>query len=85
MNRLFNLSQVLLLTIALVSCKTPTPKDLSKENLIPKPTSLTATGSSFDWTAKTKFYLLAEQDGVQTIAEYLADFIAPATGFLTEI
>ncbi|MRT92572.1 beta-N-acetylhexosaminidase [Ancylomarina sp. 16SWW S1-10-2] len=80
-----NFSQVLLLTIALVSCKTPTPKDLLKENLIPKPTKLVATGSSFDWTARTKIYLSAEQEGVKAIADYLADFVAPATGFQTEV
>jgi len=85
MNKLFNLSQVLLLAVILISCKTPTPKDLSKEYLIPKPTSLIATGSSFDWTARTRIYLSGEQEGVQAIAEYLADFIAPATGFQTEI
>ena len=85
MNRLFNLSQVLLLAVILVSCKTPTPKDLSMESLIPKPTKLTATGSSFDLTEKTKIYLSAEQVGVQAIAEYLSDFIAPATGFKLEI
>lgn len=85
MNRLFNLSQVLLLAVMLISCKTPTPKDLSKENLIPKPTSLIATGSSFDWTARTRIYLSSEQEGVKAIAEYLVNFIEPATGFHTEI
>ena len=85
MNRLLNLSQVLLLTIVLVSCKTPTIKDLAKENLIPKPAKLVATGSSFDWTEKTKIYLSADQEGVKAIAEYLAEFVAPATGFEPEI
>lgn len=85
MNKLFNLSQIILLAVLFVSCKAPRPKDLSKENLISKPTKLVATGSSFDWTAKTKIYLSSEQEGVQAIADYLADFIAPATGFKTEV
>ncbi|MGZ2369950.1 beta-N-acetylhexosaminidase [Ancylomarina sp. YFZ004] len=85
MNRLFNLSQVLLLAVILVSCKTPTPKDLSKESLIPKPTSLIATGSSFEWTDKTKIYVSDDQEDIQIIAKYLADFIVPATGFKTKV
>lgn len=81
----FSLGPLFLIVVMFVSCKTPTPKDLSKESLIPKPTKLVATGSSFDWTAKTKIYLSAEQDDVKAIADYLVDFIAPATGFKTEV
>ncbi len=85
MNKRFNLGLTVLLSLVLLSCKTPTPKDLAKENLIPKPTKLIASGSSFDWTAKTKIYLSTEQDDVKAIADYLVGFIAPATGFETEI
>lgn len=81
MSKLFSVGSLFLIVVILASCKTPTPKDLSKENLIPKPTKLTGTGSSFDWMAKTKIYYSAEQNGVQAIAEYLSDFMTPATGF----
>ncbi|RXQ90343.1 beta-N-acetylhexosaminidase [Ancylomarina salipaludis] len=85
MNKLFHLAQVLFIATMLVSCKTPSPKDLSKENLIPKPSQLVATGSSFDWTHKTKIYVQADYQESQDIAQYLADLIAPATGFQTEV
>jgi hexosaminidase len=85
MNKLFNLSQVLLLAVLLVSCKTPTPKNLAKENLIPKPTTLIATGSSFDWTENTNIYTQSDHKGSQEIGQYLANFVASATGFKTEI
>jgi len=85
MNRLFNCGQVLLIAVMLVSCKTPTPKDLAKENLIPKPSSLMATGSSFDWTEKTKIYVQSDIKASQKVGQYLADFITPATGFKTEV
>jgi hexosaminidase len=77
--------QIFLVALLVCSCKTPTPKDLSKENLIPKPTSLVATGSSFDWTAESKIYVLENQDESKQIANYLAELIAPATGFITQV
>lgn len=85
MNRLINMGQALLIVLMLYSCKTPTPKDLAKENLIPKPTTLIATGSSFEWTAKTKIYVPANNEEVRKIGTYLAKLIAPATGFATEV
>jgi hexosaminidase len=85
MNRLFNLSQVLFLSVVLISCTTPTPKDLTKENIIPKPSNIIATGSSFNWTKKTKIYIQTDNKGSQKIGQYLANFIAPATGFRTEV
>jgi len=81
----FSLGSLFLIVVMLFSCKTPTPKDLAKENLIPKPSSLIATGSSFDWTEKTKIYIQSYNKGSEGIANYLAQLLAPATGFNTEI
>ena len=85
MSKSFSFCSLLLIVVMLFSCKTPTPKDLAKENLIPKPSILIATGSSFEWNEKTKIYVSVEQESVQGIANYLADFIAPATGFKTKV
>ncbi len=85
MNKRILLIQALLISLLLFSCKKPTPKDLAKENLIPQPDSLVATGSSFDWTAKTKIYVQEKQEGSQQVANYLAKLIAPSTGFTPEV
>ena len=85
MNKLFNFGLALTVVTMLVSCKTPTPKDLAKENLIPKPAKLQATGSSFEWTQKTAIYVQAGNEEIKQIGNYLANLIAPATGFKTAV
>ncbi|WP_372756120.1 beta-N-acetylhexosaminidase [Labilibaculum sp.] len=85
MNKQLKFAQTLLIAVLLLACKTPTPMDLNKENLIPKPTSVVATGSSFDWTSKTKIFISENQEESKQIANYLAKFIAPATGFTTQV
>ncbi|MDE5417070.1 beta-N-acetylhexosaminidase [Labilibaculum sp. DW002] len=85
MSKLLNLGQAVLIMLLLFSCKTPTPKDLGKEILIPQPTNLIATGSSFDWTAKTKIYVEEGREDSKGVANYIADLIAPATGYTTEV
>ena len=85
MKKLQNLGQALIVMLLLFSCKTPTPKDLGKESLIPQPTKLIATGSSFDWTVKTKIYVEEGREDSKGVATYLADLIAPATGYITEV
>ena len=61
--------------------KTPTPKDLSKENLIPLPASVRATGSSFEITEKTTIYVQEGAEGLGQIGNYLRARLHPATGF----
>ncbi|MEM7367256.1 MAG: beta-N-acetylhexosaminidase [Bacteroidota bacterium] len=63
------------------ACKTRTPKDLSKEALIPYPASLTATGSSFDLTNSTTIFLSDDSEQMQAVGAYLARFLKNATGF----
>lgn len=63
------------------SRKPATPADLAKVHLIPKPVSLTATGSSFEITEKTTVYVQGESEELKRIGQYLADQLKPATGF----
>lgn len=84
-NKMFKIINLVIVVTMFSSCKTPTPKDLAKENLIPKPTNLIATGSSFELTDRTVIYAQGESDGIQEVGNYLADFLAPATGFQTKV
>ncbi|MDE5416714.1 beta-N-acetylhexosaminidase [Labilibaculum sp. DW002] len=85
MNTFFKAGQLLIIVMIFFSCKTPTVKDLAKENLIPKPTKLFATGSSFELTGKTTIYVEENDETIRPIGNYLADLIKPATGFETEV
>ncbi|MEM6965513.1 MAG: beta-N-acetylhexosaminidase [Bacteroidota bacterium] len=70
--------------IVMFSCekKIPaTPKDLSKENLIPKPYEVKATGSSFRLTADTKVIINQDSDELKKLGAYFAGEFSPATGF----
>lgn len=78
MRKLYAFGSLFLILMLLGSCHKPTPKDLSKEILIPKPTSLTATGSSFAISDKTVIYV---QNETKEIGSYLSNLISPATGF----
>lgn len=85
MNKTINLTATIMAAVFLFSCKEPVPMDLSKEHLIPKPARMEATGLSFEWTAKTRINIPKGNEEVKMIANYLADFIAPATGFSNDI
>ena len=58
-----------------------TPKDLSKEFLIPKPDSLLATGSSFRLTNETQIVIENGNEELKNVGEYLSGKLSPATGF----
>ena len=70
-----------LLTIALISCKQHPPTDLSKENLIPKPVSVTATAKVFELTNASGIYVEGESAELKFIGEYLAQRLRPSTGY----
>ncbi len=77
---------ILLIIVALFSaCEKPTPKDLSKENLIPKPSKLVATGSSFELEDETTIYVQSGSEEVKKIGHYLANLLKPATGYSFEV
>jgi len=68
--------------ISLVSCKTkklPVSKDLSKQQIIPKPISVIATGSSFEINSNISIQYQLEE--LEPVADYLAKMLRPATGF----
>jgi hexosaminidase len=68
------------------SCEEPhVQMDMSKENLIPKPTKLTATGSSFELEDETEVYVQSGNAGAEKIGTYLADLIKPSTGYALEV
>ena len=67
------------------SCTSKVPSDLSKESIIPKPVSVTATGEYFTLKSSTTVYFQGESDELKKIGSYLADRLRPATGFTIEV
>lgn len=59
--------------------------DLSKESIIPKPVSVTATGGFFTLKANTNIYIQGDSEELKQIGQYLADRLKPATGFEIEV
>jgi len=55
--------------------------DLSKETIIPKPVLVEPSGSSFRITKHTKILADSSFPELKKEAEYLAEFLRPATGF----
>lgn len=76
---------VVLLSFGTSSCETNTPKDLSKEHIIPKPVMLNATGNSFKVTEATKIILGNDSEELQMVGEYFGEMMRPATGFKLEV
>ena len=77
---LFGASLIIFVAL-LISCSTPTPKDLSQENIIPKPVEVSPTGSSFRITENTEIIFAQESEEMEMISEYFVQLIKPATGF----
>jgi hexosaminidase len=65
----------------LQSCKNESPTDLSKESMIPKPVSVTATGKSFLLTDKTVIYTPDGNGELAQVAGHLASHLGSITGF----
>lgn len=61
-----------------------TPMDLQAANLIPLPTQLQATGSSFALLESTTI-LNPEDEVAAAVGTYLAELLRPATGFLLAV
>ncbi|MEN8121205.1 MAG: beta-N-acetylhexosaminidase [Bacteroidota bacterium] len=69
-----------ILFIGLTSCKKNIPMDLSKESIIPKPVSVTASNSSFELEKGAKIYV-SDSAEVFRIGEYFAKILNTSTGF----
>lgn len=68
--------------ICLTSCETKiqaVPKDLAEQQVIPKPVSVNATGSSFEINIATEIQFTNSE--LEPIANYLATLLRPTTGF----
>jgi hexosaminidase len=68
-----------------VSCTKETPSDLSKESIIPRPVSITATGDYFNLKTKSSIFIGGGSEELMKIGQYLAGKLQPVTGFLTEV
>ena len=71
---------VLIISIQ-ISCTKKNQSDLSAESIIPKPVSVTSTGDYFSLKPNTTIYVKGESSELFNIGHYLADRLAPATGF----
>jgi len=77
----YSISIILIALIFFFSCSSPTPKDLLKESIIPKPTSVIATNSSFLLSEKSGICYEGSSEEMGSVAQYLADKLRPSTGF----
>ncbi len=57
-----------------------TPKDLAQESIIPRPVSLTATGSSFKISNETVILIEEENEDLINISQYLIDLLRTPIG-----
>ena len=71
--------------LMLISCKTQPPTDLTGENIIPKPVSVTATGDYFCLGPKAVIYIQDHSGEVSAIGNYLSSVLKPATGFNLDV
>jgi hexosaminidase len=71
--------------VNLVAGNAKSVSDLTKAAIIPKPVSVTATGSIFTLNSKTDIYIQGESEELKQIGNYLAERLRPATGFEIEV
>ena len=81
MKSFFKSGAFLIALIIFSSCEKPVAMDLSKVNLIPKPSKVTATGSSFELEDETEIYTQSGNAEVKKTGEYLVALLKPATGY----
>jgi hexosaminidase len=68
-----------------ISCKTKNLSDLSKESIIPRPVSVTATGDNFVLKSGTTIFVDANSDEAKKTGQFLAGILNPSTGFAIEV
>jgi hexosaminidase len=68
-----------------LSCASKTLSDLSKESIIPKPVSITATGDYFTLKKKSNIFVHGGSDEMVQIGQYLADKLQSTTGFKVKV
>jgi hexosaminidase len=67
------------------SCENEPPTDLGKESIIPKPSSIVATGKGFSLTAESVIFVDGGSNSVKRVAGLLSSELASATGFTNKI
>jgi len=84
-NLIFPAITIIVSMVIAQSCKTGSPSDLSKENIIPKPVSIVASGEYFTLKGKSKIYVYGESEEMKKIGTYLAGILEPITGITTQV
>jgi hexosaminidase len=84
-----NLTNTALLVLAIlcvqVSSAAKSPSDLSKNNIIPKPVSITASGGYFALKAHSAIYVIGESPELKQIGQQLAEKLKLSTGYKIEV
>ncbi len=75
-------SLILTVIFSQMACQ---PTDLSKENIIPLPVSVTPDGGAFDLTDQTDIYIQGESAELKQVGQFLADKLNPSTGLGIEV
>jgi len=76
---------LLLIVLMQFACTPKVPSDLTKESIIPKPVSVTATGDYFSINDKTAIFVQGESQELKNIGQFLANRLNPATGLAIEV
>jgi hexosaminidase len=76
---------VSVLMVIFITCATKTPSDLTKENIIPKPVSVTSTGEYFTVKAGSNIFIRGESGEMKKAGQFLADLLNASTGFGIEV
>lgn len=63
------------------ACKKSIPSDLSRETIIPKPVSATATGDYFTLKEKYTIFVYGESDEMKNVGSYLSGLLKELTGY----
>ncbi len=72
-------------TVIQVSCNKRAPSDLTKEVIIPRPVSVTASGDYFSIDEGTGIYVQGDTEEEKNIGQFMADILEPATGLSLEV
>jgi len=75
----------LILLCSHLSAEARTASDLTKAGIIPKPVSVTATGSYFSLKPGTAVYISGESKELRQIGQYLSDKLKASTGYALEV
>jgi hexosaminidase len=68
-----------------LSCEKEIPTDLTQSTIIPKPVSVSATGSSFKINETTGIYVQSNSEEVNQAASFLGEFLTKSTGVNLEV